>query len=238
MMNIDEALESIPYYETPNDKFSRLVACSVLVFIYIDTIREQIAEINLLQLIPGIYLILLFTSFIFLFFSSDILVTNTYDIDYIGLGGIKTFDRMEVKIDLQARFVLCQLVTTLALSSVIPLALDSFIAYGENQIENLWSFDEVINLELFLIIFLIALSQIPIFGFLKSNTEKFLLILPKYWKRVSVCIVLIAAVITPTIDGYTQFLFAFSALSLCVYVLTSTQQRAEVQDLGLSGYFS
>jgi ERCC4-type nuclease len=84
----------------------------------------------------------------------------------------------------------------------------------------------------------IVLSQIPIFGFLKSNTEKFLLILPKYWKRVSVSIVLIAAVITPTIDGYTQFLFAFSALSLCVYVLTSTQQRSEVQDLGLSGYFS
>ena len=99
MMNIDEALESIPYYETPSDKFSRLVACSVLVFIYIDTIREQIAEINLLQLIPGIYLILLFTSFLFLFFSSDILVNNTYDIDYIGLGGIKNFYRMDIKKD-------------------------------------------------------------------------------------------------------------------------------------------
>jgi hypothetical protein len=171
-MNIDEALESIPYYETPSDKFSRLVACSVLVFIYIDTIREQIAEINLLQLIPGIYLILLFTSFLFLFFSSDILVNNTYDIDYIGLGGIKTFDRMEIKIDLQTRFVLCQLVITLALSSVIPLALDSFIAYGENQIENLWSFDEVITLEIILLIILLTLSQIPLFILIGLNNEK------------------------------------------------------------------
>lgn len=238
MMNIDEALDSITYYAAPSDKYTRLAGCSLLIFVYIVIIREQIAEINLLQLIPGIYLVLLFTSFILLFFSSDILVTNIYDIDYIGLGGIKTFDRTELKLDLETRFILCQSVIIFALISVIPLALDSFIAYGESQIENIWSFDEVINLELFLIIFLIGLSQIPIFGFANANTECFLLILPKYWKPVFIGIILVAAVITPTIDGYTQFLFAFSALSLCVYFLTSTQQRSEVKDLGLNGYFS
>jgi len=238
MMNIEEALISYPFYQKQKDNFIRFILYSVVVFIYIDAIRQQISEINLLQLIPGIYLILLFTSFIFLIFWSNFIINNLYDIDYISLSGTKTIERMATKIILKTRAFLCILVAALTLNSVLPLSLDSFISYGENEIENLWSFDEVINLEFFLLIFLIILSQVPIYGFSKSNTEKFILILPKYWKPVSFSIFLVAALITPTIDGYTQFLFSFCAIALCLFVITSTKQRVTINDQGLNGYIS
>jgi Sec-independent protein secretion pathway component TatC len=73
------------------------------------------------------------------------------------------------------------------------------------------------------------LSQIPIYGFLQSNTEKSILILPKYWKTVSFIIFLIAALITPTIDGYTQVSFAFSALSLYLMIILILSKRIDLK---------
>lgn len=238
MMNVDEALSSYRYYRKQKDNLIRYVLYSVVVFIYIDAIREQISEINLLQLIPGIYLVLLFTSFVFLIIGSEFLVNNIYDIDLINLSGTKTSERTINKIIFKTRTILYLLVLALTLNSVLPLSLDSFISYGENEIENLWSFDEVINLEFLLLTFLVLLSQSPILGFSKSNSEKFLLILPKYWKPVSFIIFLFAAFITPTIDGYTQFLFSICAIALCLFVVTSTKERVGLNDQGLNGYIS
>ena len=107
MMNIEEALISYPFYQKQKDNFIRFILYSVVVFIYIDAIRQQISEINLLQLIPGIYLILLFTSFIFLIFWSNFIVNNLYDIDYISLSGTKTIERMSTKIIFKTRAFLC-----------------------------------------------------------------------------------------------------------------------------------
>ena len=128
MMNIEEALISYPFYQKQKDNFIRFILYSVVVFIYIDAIRQQISEINLLQLIPGIYLILLFTSFIFLIFWSNFIVNNLYDIDYISLSGTKTIERMATKIILKTRAFLCILVVALTLNSVLPLSLDSIIS--------------------------------------------------------------------------------------------------------------
>jgi hypothetical protein len=237
-MNIEEALISYPFYQKQKDNLIRFIFYSVIVFIYIDGVRQQISEINLLQLVPGIYLILLFTSFILLIIWSSFISNNLYDVDYISLSGTKTLERMGSKIVLKTRILLGLLVASLTLNSVLPLSLDSFISYGENEIENLWSFDEVINLELLLLLILIILSQIPIYGFSQSNTEKSVLILPRYWKIISFIIFLASGLITPTIDGYTQFLFSFSAISLCLFVITSIKQRLIVNDQGLNGYIS
>jgi len=237
-MNIEEALISYPFYQKQKDNLIRFIFYSVIVFIYIDGVRQQISEINLLQLVPGIYLILLFTSFILLIIWSSFISNNLYDVDYISLSGTKTLERMGSKVVLKTRILLGLLVASLTLNSVLPLSLDSFISYGENEIENLWSFDEVINLELLLLVILIILSQIPIYGFSQSNTEKSVLILPRYWKIISFIIFLASGLITPTIDGYTQFLFSFSAISLCLFVITSIKQRLIVNDQGLNGYIS
>jgi hypothetical protein len=237
-MNIEEALISYPFYQKQKDNLIRFIFYSVIVFIYIDGVRQQISEINLLQLVPGIYLILLFTSFILLIIWSSFISNNLYDVDYISLSGTKTLERMGSKIVLKTRILLGLLVASLTLNSVLPLSLDSFISYGENEIENLWSFDEVINLELLLLLILIILSQIPIYGFSQSNTEKSVLILPRYCKIISFIIFLASGLITPTIDGYTQFLFSFSAISLCLFVITSIKQRLIVNDQGLNGYIS
>lgn len=238
MLNIEEAVEVYESYIKQNNYILRCVFYSIIVFIFIDIIRQQVSEINLLQLIPGLYLILLFTAFIALVISSNFLTKIPYNVDSKNISGTKTFGRFRVRIIVKIRTILLMALALLTLCSVLPLSLDSFNSYVEGELENLWSFDEVLNLEILLLIFLIILSQTPIYGFSSFNTEKILDILPQFWKNLSLTIFLTAAFITPTIDGYTQFIFASSAISLYFFIITTIKQRS-VSDLqGFIGYIS
>ena len=62
MFNIDETTELKVYYLLQKDLYMRGFLYSVGVFLFIDLVRSQISEVNLLQLIPGFYLLLLFIS--------------------------------------------------------------------------------------------------------------------------------------------------------------------------------
>jgi Sec-independent protein secretion pathway component TatC len=109
------------------------------------------------------------------------------------------------------------------------LSLDSFNTYGEKTLENIWSFDEVINLELILLITLLILSQIPFFILLNVSNEKEKNILPEFWKPLSFIVFIISGLLTPTIDGYTQLSFAFSSLSLYVIIITILGKRIDIK---------
>ena len=71
-----------------------------------------------------------------------------------------------------------------SLNSVIPLSLDSFNSYGEKTLENIWSFDEVISLEIILLSILLLLCQIPLILIVSLNNEKEINVLPEYWKAL------------------------------------------------------
>jgi hypothetical protein len=60
MLNLDETLSLNLYYILQRDFYWKAILYSLGVFIFVDILRAQIAEVNLLQLIPGFYLILLF----------------------------------------------------------------------------------------------------------------------------------------------------------------------------------
>jgi len=96
-------------------------------------------------------------------------------------------------------------------------------------LENIWSFDEVITLEIILLSILLSLCQIPILFIVSLNNEKEINVLPEYWKTLSFIIFIASGILTPTIDGYTQLSFAFSALSLYLIIIIILTKRLDLK---------
>jgi len=76
MFNLDEPLVINNSYFVQRDLYLKAFLYSVGVVTFIDFLRNQVSEINLLQLVPGFYLVLLFFSLILLIFSSDFFCKN------------------------------------------------------------------------------------------------------------------------------------------------------------------
>ncbi len=229
MLNLDETIDTNTAYIIQRDLYLRGFLYSLGVVVFIDIVRSQVAEINLLQLIPGFYLILLFISFLLLLGLSDLFIRIPFDFDNNKAIGTKTMNRMEGIILLKFSFLLFFTGVVISLNTIIPLGLDAFYSYGEKTLENFWSFDEVINLETVLLTVLIVLSQIPIIALNSLNTEKDINFLPEFWKTLSLIIFLAAGFITPTIDGYTQLSFSASAVSLYIIIISLLEKRVNVK---------
>jgi hypothetical protein len=229
MLNLDETFELNNSYVMQRDLYLKGFLYSFGVVIFIDLVRGQVAEVNLLQLIPGFYLILLFLSFCVLLYFSDLLIRVPIESDNDKIFGTKTIERAENGISLKLGYVLFYCCLGISLNSVIPLSLDSFNSYGENTLENIWSFDEVITLEIILLTILLSLCQIPILFIVSLNNEKEINVLPEYWKTLSFIIFIASGILTPTIDGYTQLSFAFSALSLYLIIIIILTKRLDLK---------
>jgi hypothetical protein len=122
----------------------------------------------------------------------------------------------------------------ITINNVLPVSLDSFDSYGEKTLENIWSFDEVLNLETSLLFIIIILSQLPILIVSNLGTEKIVNKLPQFWKVLSFLIFLIAGFLTPTIDGYTQLSFSASAIFLYLIIINIIQKRINIKFNGTS----
>ena len=233
MLNLDETISINYYYLIQRDFYLKGIFYSLGVIIFINIIRSQISEINLLQLIPGFYLILLFVSFLLLVFASDFIFRLPIELDNKKEFGTKTNTKMELFILTRFSFFFLISILLIVLNSIIPLSLDSFNSYGEKTLENIWSFDEVISLEVILLILLIFLSQIPIVLISYFTTERESQILPEFWKSLSFLIFLISGFLTPTIDGYTQLSFSFSGISLYLILINFLQKRITIRFHGM-----
>ena len=229
MLNLDETLEITSFYVVQRDLYLKGVVYSFGVIVFIEIVRSQVAEINLLQLIPGFYLVLLFLSFLFLMLFSDLFFRVPFENDNTKSFGTKTITKIEKGITMKFSFFLFVTGFLLVLNTVIPLSLDSFNSYGEKTLENIWSFDEVISLETILLIILLILSQTPLVIMSIWTTEKDVNILPEFWKSLSLLIFLAAGFLTPTIDGYTQLSFAGSAVSLYLIIINVIEKRVMIK---------
>jgi hypothetical protein len=217
MLNLDETLELYNDYILQRDAYIKSILYSAGTITFLDIIRQQVPEINLLQLVPGFYLFLLFTSFLFLVFFSDFFIRIPIEIENVTSFGTKTITKVVLITIIKLSLLSFLLTLYLSFISVIPLSLDSFNSYGEKTLENIWSFGEVINLELILIIILILLSQVPVFILGSINLELDAQLLPKFWKLISIVIVITSGFLTPTIDGYTQL--GFSSFGISFYLI-------------------
>lgn len=234
MLNLEETLSSNSDYTTQRDLYWKGFLYSFSIVVFIDSIRSQVAEINLLQLIPGFYLVLLFSSLIFVIFTSDLFFRIPFEIDNKKEFGTKTPRKIQFSILLRFSFFFTSIILAIALNAIIPLSLDSFNYFGENTLENTWSFDEVINLELLLVFLLLILVQFPIAIISYLTTEKDANRLPEAWKILIILSIVVAGIVTPTIDGYTQFSFALSAIIFYLIIINIIEKRINVKFCGLN----
>ena len=229
MLNLDETLSINLNYIFQKDLYLKSLVYSIGVTIFIDIVRSQVAEVNLLQLVPGFYLILLFFSFILLLSLSFFIFQIPLESDNRKELGTKTVNKVEFFILIKLSLFFLYTAFIIVLTTVIPLSLDSFNSYGEKTLENIWSFDEVINLEFILLTILIFLSQFPLLFTNGLSTEKDINFLPEFWKYLSLIIFLMSGFLTPTIDGYTQLSFAISAMSLYLITINLIGKRVNVK---------
>lgn len=234
MLNLDETLYLTDSYIKQKDFYLKSFLYSFGVLLFVDILRNQVSEVNLLQLVPGFYLILLFFSFIFLVITSDFIFGFSKDLDNKKEFGTKTLNKIDLFVLNRFSFFFLSIILLFVLNSVIPLSLDSFNSYGEKTLENIWSFDEVLNLETSLLFIIIILSQLPILTVSNLGTEKIVNKLPQFWKLLSFLIFLIAGFLTPTIDGYTQLSFSASAIFLYLIIINIIQKRINIKFNGTS----
>ena len=229
MFSLEDAFLANSRYLIQKDFFSQAFGYALGITIWVEVFRSQVAEINVLQLVPGLYLFLLFFAFIFMVGLSYSLLQLLFELDNRKSSGTKTINRLEV-ISL-SKFTVSVVVTQIlgSLNSIIPVALDSFNTYGERTLENLWSLDEVLGLELFLLFVIVVLSQFPVVALLNLSNELNTLSLPSYWKPLGLLTFTAAGIITPTIDGFTQLSFSFLAFSLYILVIIVMTKRMNVK---------
>lgn len=234
MLNLDETLASKSDYITQRDFYLKIFLYSVGVFVFVEIVRAQIAEVNLLQLVPGFYLVLLFSSLIFLVFMSDFLFRFPIEFDNIKEMGIKTLRKLQLTVLLKISFFFFFVIFFLGITTVLPLSLDSFNFYSENTLENFWSFDEVISLESVLLVLILIFSQLPSLIISYLANEKDAIWFPKFWKINIFASIFLAGILTPTIDGYTQFSFAFFSMVFYLIIINIIEKRMNIKFNGLN----
>lgn len=229
MLNLEETLSIIPSYLVQRDLYVKAFVYASGVLVFIDFLRGQISEVNILQLIPGFYFFLLLVSFLFLLFLSTLLIRIPFEIDKQKSWGTKTTTKNEILVLVKFSFFIFSTGMFIVLNTLIPISLDFFNSTGEKTLENTWSFGEVLGLEIFLLFVLAILFEIPVILILGKYNERTVKIFPQAWKPLSLIIFVLSGVITPTIDGYTQLSLAFAAFSLYLIVITILTKRLNIK---------
>jgi hypothetical protein len=223
MFNFRKSFKKLFLYRKQKDFVSKIITSSFPVLGLSITIRYQVCETNLLQLIPGFFFIFLFFCFIFLIIFSDsaFLLAKSRKIEL----GTKTVEKIFYIISL--KFCIVFLFTGLFLSFlfILPLSLESLNNYSEQNFESLWSFLELLIIEIFLAFLIIVLSQVSTILSFFFTTQNKIIILPRIWKIICFLTFLVSGLITPTIDGYTQISFSFFTLFLYCFFLNFLQKR-------------
>lgn len=217
MFSLDEAFLGTSKYLEQIDLPWKAISLALGVFTVVEFVRSQVPEIEVLQLVPGLYLLLLFFAWIFLVFFSNIFQQIPFEVDNRKLCGTKTLDKIELGTISKGSSLVALIQILINLNSVIPIGLDSFNSYGERTLENIWSLDDVISLESYFLVIIAILSQIPILFLLSPSSEKYALKLPGVWRAIGTICFIIGGIVTPTIDIVTQISFASS--TFCLYVL-------------------
>lgn len=225
MFTLDENFDADFVSTRQSDFYGKGIVYFFGVILFFEILRNQISEIDLLQLIPGFYFFLFFISFLFFINFSDLFLRIPLEIDNIKAYGTKTKSKMEISILLKFSFFLFSTLLGISLNTIIPLSLDSFNNSVEKTLENTWSLTEVLLLEAILLLVLIAISQLPLFFIITFNTQKVTNLLTQFWKLLSFFITVMAGFLTPTLDGYTQIGFAASAFSFYLLIVNVLQRR-------------
>jgi len=146
--------------------------------------------------------------------------------------GTKTITKLTISLALKASVLFLYLTILESFTTVIPIGLDSFNSYGEKTLENVWSIDEVVNLEVSLILILILISQVPAITITIIDGQTGVIFLKKYWRAISLSTFVISGILTPTVDGYTQLSFSAFGLLFYLVIIIISLRRVIISDIG------
>ena len=229
MLNLEETLSVSYYYNIQKDLYLKGILYIVGAIVFLDFLRSQVAEMNLLQLVPGSYLFLILISFVLLMVTSTVVCRIPFQFDKRAGFGTKTILRLDSVTRLNESSIFLLGFFVVSLNTIIPIGLDAFDSYDQETLTNLWSFEEVLGFESILFTILLTLSQVPVLVLLTFNTEQEMNQLPTYWKNLSFFTFVFAGFVTPTIDGYTQLNFSILAISLYGVIISLLEKRVSIK---------
>ena len=225
MLNIIETLQLYKIYTFQRDLIIRFVSYSICLSMLVEIIRSEVAEINLLQLMPGVYLTLVFLLLLFCFIFGEWFFRFAFIRDRNKKIGGKVGYCSLCRIRFRFRYLLFFLGSAVAFENILPIGLDSFSNYGETTVQNLWNFNDLNIVETTLLYFITLIFQFPINLTNPFYSSKKIQSAPSYLRDYSFFICIVAGIITPTVDIPTQFAFVAIGISLYLLVLSITRKQ-------------
>ena len=233
MLSIETTPQVSEDYNAQRDFYIKIILYALGSNIFLEIIRSLVAETKLLQLIPGLYLMALFSAATFLVVGSDFFVQFPLELEKKKTFGVKTKLKLKTIASTRISFFSYFPLVTLAFNILVPLSLDSLNSYGESALENVWSFDDVLAIEYGLFSLFFFLSQLPLIITSFFIGEKNISGLLTIWKIFVLYSLIFAGLLTPTVDSYAQFGFALSSVSLYLLILNIMIKRTTVKLISL-----
>lgn len=191
-----------------------MAGCFVVVKPIVQLLEVPAQGIKFLQLAPGEYF---FVSFKVAGYSGLLLASPIvlYQIIQFVLPGLTRRERRLVGPVVLGSSILFVVGLAFAYIALIPAALNFFISYGEDVVEQLWSIDKYFEFVLLLMFSTGLAFQIPIIqlllGYLGIVSSQQML---SGWRLIILGATVLGAVLTPSTDPLTQTLLAGAVLGL------------------------
>ena len=191
-----------------------IVGCFLVVRQIVQILEVPAQGVKFLQLAPGEYF---FVSLKVAGYSGLLLASPfiLYQITQFVLPGLTRKERRLLGPIFIGSTVLFGLGLVFAYFALIPAALNFFVSYGADVVEQLWSIDRYFEFVLLLLFSTALAFQIPVvqalLGSLKIVSSQQML---SGWRYVVVGAAVVGAVLTPSTDPLTQSLLGGAILSL------------------------
>ncbi len=234
MFNIAKSLEISTFYNQNFSIFSKLIFQLILAFIALEFIRQELAEIKFLQLIPGYYFLLIFFFIIIYFLINSFFTFFPSFLDSKTFLATKSIKKSHYFLFSKFFYFAAFIVLFTSLNSLIPGQFDTFYNYSENTFENFWSFEEFLNFQCILLLILLIISQLAILIFYLLNNHIKSLKLLESFKFSLFAILFLSGVITPSVDLISQIIFSFFAIFFYLFTIHFLLKRISIKYLTLS----
>ena len=191
-----------------------VILCFIIIKPLVRWLEVPAQGVKLLQLAPGefFFVSIKVAGYSGLLISSPFII---YQVLKFTLPGLTRRERQLIGPTILASSVLFFAGIGFSYWILIPAALNFFITYGSNVVEQAWSIDRYFEFILLLMFSTGIAFQIPviqlILGYLGIISSQQML---KEWRIIVVGAVILGAVLTPSTDPLTQSLFAGAVLGL------------------------
>lgn len=234
MFNIKKSIDKSTFYLKYFPFFYLFFLQSILAISLLEIFRQQLPEIKLIQLIPGSYFFFLFffIAVSFLLICGFIFFPSIFD----GQKNLGTKNIIKNKYSIYNKFLyfFSFLTLIIGINFILPGQFDNFYSYTEKNFENIWSFEELINLEGILLFILVIISQFPLGIISIFDNEIKIFKLPEFFKIFLFFIFFLSGLLTPTVDATSQIIFSFFTIFFYLISIHFLIKRIQIKYLDLS----